>query len=150
MSDKTFREFKQQPPRPPLIALDRLGKAIEPGHLLLVMSPMGLMFEVLDVRPVLNPAQPGAMQVTIQSRVPVQMRAAVPFESFVIIGETDARKAVMAANNGSRRDLSAEEMNHDVVSVAPAPSGIVLTDLDPAPAEPVVTGPVPVPDPVEE
>lgn len=118
---KDFSPFKQPPPRPPSVALDRFGKIVEPGHLVLVHSNVDLLFEVVDVRPVLNPsvAQGQAMQVTIRAHFPVQILSAHPSEGFVIVGESQARLEAKAANNGSAPEPA-------------PPSGLALTDTEQA------------------
>ena len=122
MSKSPFSPFRALPPRPPSVAIDRLGKMIEPGHLILFHTEEDLIFEVVDVRPVLNPGLPQgtqAMQVLLRAEFPVGFLAAQPNRAMVIIGESKARIEAKATNNGQ-----AQEAQEALV----APSGIVLTD----------------------
>jgi hypothetical protein len=141
MSKSPFRPFKSLPARPPSIAIDRLGKMIEPGHLVMFNSPEDLIFEVADVRPVLNPGIPGgqqAIQILLRAEFPVMFLAAQPNRGMVIIGETQAKIAARAANNG---------VGAVAPEVAPeAPSGIVLTDA-PEPVSESTPDPLPAPAP---
>src|SRR3990172_2040272 len=85
----------------PAVAIDRLGKLIEPGHLILFHTDEDLIFEVVDVRPVLNPGVPAgmqAMQVVLRAEFPVSFLAAQPNRAMVIIGESKARIEAKAAN----------------------------------------------------
>lgn len=98
---KTFSPFKAQPPRPPSIALDRFGHMIEVGHIVLFHHGEDLAFEVVDVRPVLNPGAPAqTIQIMLKAEFPVQTLAAMPNRGFVIVGESQARLAAKAADNG--------------------------------------------------
>ena len=130
MAKSPFSPFKALPPRPPSVAIDRLGKMIEPGHLILFHNDEDLIFEVLDVRPVLNPGVPDgaqAIQVMLKAEFPVAFLAAQPNRAMVIIGESQARVAARAENNGK------------VETAQDAPTGLVLTDgpreIDDAPEE---------------
>jgi hypothetical protein len=90
--------------RAPHVALDRMGRLIEPGHLVLYHAPVDCIFQVVSVTPVLNPALVAggqqAMQVTLYAQFPVQMASAVPSSSLVIIGETEARMKAQAKAAG--------------------------------------------------
>ena len=113
MAKSPFKEFQQHPPRPPSVAIDRMGNVIEPGHLLLVHEPNGFAFEVVDVRPVLNPGvQAPVVQLTLQAKFNVHVLAAQRNNGVVVIGLTEAR--MQAQQNGQP---------------APGPS-LVLTDPD--------------------
>lgn len=119
MPKSPFSPFQAQPPRVPAVAVDRLGKMIEQGHLVLYHSSDDLIYEVVDLRPVLNPAMPNAMQITLQTSFNVQIMSAVPSRAFIIVGESQARQAARAAGNGA------------LGAVAPdPPSALVLTDAD--------------------
>lgn len=119
MPKSPFKPFQPQPPRPPSVAIDRMGNLIEAGHLLLVHEPNGFAFEVLDVRPVLNPGvQAPVVQVTLQAKFNVHVMAAQRNNSVVVIGLTEARQRAEA--NGQ----------------PPAGPSVVLTDPD----TPGVTG----------
>jgi hypothetical protein len=90
--------------RAPHLAMDRFNRIMEPGQLVMYRATMDLVFEVVDVRPVLNPALVAqgqqAMQVTLRAQFPVQVAAAVPSSSLVIIGETEARMKAQAKAAG--------------------------------------------------
>ena len=128
--EKLFRSMPSMDPsqlqtRVPHVAVDRLGHAIEVGHLVMFHSSEDLIFEVIDVRPVLNPtlvaAGQQAMQVTLQTKFPVQVRAAMPNRGMVIVGESEARihARTAAANNGPKvestdsPDLSPQEVRQE-------------------------------------
>ena len=117
--DRVFKMPENRPPMPPAIAIDRLGKLIEAGHLILFHAEEDLIFEVTDVRPVLNPgmvaAGKGAMQITLAAKFPVQCAAAVANRGMVIVGETEARIQARAMGNGQP------------MTTVPS-TGLVLTD----------------------
>lgn len=116
-----FNPRGQQPSAPPYIALDRFGKMLEPGHLVMFHSTEDLIFEVIAVEPVLSANLPQGQQgirVTLSSKFPVEFFAAMPNRSMVLIGETQERIALRAQQNG----------NAAAVPEPHAPSGIVLTD----------------------
>lgn len=115
--DQRLREFGGGP-RIPLVAVDKLGKMVEQGHLVIYCSPDPLIvYEVVDVRPVLNPGESSgrAMKVTLQTQLDVQCQTGVPSRNLLIIGETQARIQARAGSNGQPEK---------------GPSGIVLTDVD--------------------
>ncbi len=121
--------FRNQPrggklPTPPAVAIDRFGKMIEPGHLILFNSPEDLAFEVVDVTTAMEPTMPGQrlMKVMLQAQFPVTIMAAQPNRGMVIVGETQARLQARAAQNG-------QGTTHVVEAEEPPASGIVLTDL---------------------
>lgn len=119
MGKSPFSPFRQAPPPIPQVAIDRLGKIIEQGHLVLYHSPDDMIYEVVDLRPVLNPSMPNAMQVTLQTQFNVLIQAAVPSRAFIIVGESAARQQARAAGNGA------------LGTVAPdPPSALVLTDAN--------------------
>jgi len=122
MADKRspFREFQPQPPRPPMVALDRFGKMIEAGHLILFHNEEDLIFEVVSVGPALNPMIQGgqAIQVVLQAKFPVVFQPAMPNRKMAICGETRAKTEAAAGKNGQ-----------------PQTSGLVLTD---APTDPIM------------
>ncbi len=140
MRDKSnpFGRIPPQPPRPPMIALDRFQKQIEAGHLIMFHVEEDLIFEVVSVGPVLNPSIPGGqgIQIVIQAKFPVMFQPAVPNRTMVICGETKARIEAAAGKNGtaahehyiaSGEIPGVQESGDDAV----AHSRIVLTDVVP-------------------
>jgi hypothetical protein len=112
MADRSFKQFQGNRGRlisepggmqPPAVALDRFGKVLEAGHLVLFHPGEDLVFEVVDVRPVLNPNAPAgrAMQVTLRAAFPVQTVAALPDRGMVIVGESQERLNKQASENGA-------------------------------------------------
>lgn len=103
--DKIFGRMGNQPPRPPSIALDRMGKLIEAGHLVMFHAEEDLVFEVVSVGPVLHPGAPAgqAIQIMLAAQFPVMTQAATPNRGFVIVGESKTRldAQAKAANNGN-------------------------------------------------
>ena len=124
MSREKIFQMPGRPPQIPLVGVDRLGKLIEPGHLVLFHPGDDLIFEVLSVGPVLNPGiQNGkAIQVVLSATFPVQFMPATPNRGMVIVGESKARLEAKAANNGQGQAIPPPG---DEVP----PSGIVLTDV---------------------
>ena len=110
-----------------MVAIDRLGKMIEPGHLVLFHASEDLIFEVVSVGPVLNPSVQGgrAIQAVLRTEVPVIFQPAYPNRGMIVVGETQARAAATAAGNG--------KMDTVMPAVEEEPSGIVLTDPTPEP-----------------
>lgn len=104
MKDKgnPFGRIAPQPPRPPMVAIDRFGKQIEAGHLIMFHMEEDPIFEVVSVGPALNPSLPGgqAIQVVLQAKFPVMFQPAAANRTMVICGETQARIEAMAARNG--------------------------------------------------
>ncbi len=100
-NSKIFGRLQNKPPRPPSIAMDMMGRVIEPGHLM-AYSPDGhLVVEVVSVTPILRPDVPsGLMEVTVQARFALSTLPAQPIRQLVIVGETQARLAAKAGNNG--------------------------------------------------
>jgi len=104
MGNKVPPEFQRFKPQTPMIAFDRFRKVIEPGHLVMFNSPEDLVFEVVSVKPVLNPAMQAAgvqaMEMTIAARFPVQFAAGQVNRGIVIVGETQERIQAKAGSNG--------------------------------------------------
>lgn len=123
MSNKShpFGRLPQQPPRPPMVAIDRFGKMIEAGHLVMFHNEVDLILEVVSVGPVLNPSIQGgqAIQIVLRGQFPVMCAPAQANQGFCIVGESQARIAERAAGNGQPATAPPDP-----------PSGIVLTDPD--------------------
>ena len=104
----------------PHLAVDRYGRYIEPGHLVQYHSPIELVFEVVDVRAVLNPVLVAkgmqAMQLTLRAQFPIQIVAAQPDQTLVIIGDSQARAKALA------------EAGKDGQPQEPEPSLVDITD----------------------
>ncbi len=111
-----------------MVALDRFGKQLEAGHLILFHTSEDLIFEIVEVGPVLNPSLQGgqAVQCVVQAKFPIMFQPAMPNRTMVIVGETQARIQAKAGSNG-KPDL----MGEGSLPSADAPSGIVLTDMVP-------------------
>lgn len=131
-----FRSIKgglpPMPPRMPMVVLDRFGKGVEAGHLVLFHNNEDLVFEVTDVRPILNPAMQAngvqAMQITLAAQFPVHYSAGQANRDIAIVGESQRRLAERAASNG-HGDIAPSTTKEDQAS-----SGIVLTDAPDPPA----------------
>ena len=114
MGKSPFRPFPQPPLQTPSIAVDRLGRVIEEGHLLYFHTADPLALEVVDVRKVLNPTAPnGMMQIRVRAEFAVHVMPAEPSRQLTIIGKTQTRLDADAKNNGQ-----------------PTPMGLVVTDGD--------------------
>lgn len=109
-----------------MVAVDRFGKQIEQGHLIMFHMEEDLIFEVISVGPVLNPAVPGgnAIQVVLAAQFPVMFQPAAPNRTMVVVGETKARIDAAAARNGGGKTHLIGETGGERVSEG----GIVLTD----------------------
>jgi hypothetical protein len=73
--------------------LDRFATAIKPQDLILWHPPHDLVYEVVKVEPILNPApnQPiGLIQITVNMTAPVQLMAGQPAMGIVIVGHQRA------------------------------------------------------------
>jgi len=73
--------------------LDRFATAVKPHDLVLWHPPHDLVYEVVQIDPILNPApnQPiGMIQVTLTMTAPVQFLARQPAMSMVIVGHQHA------------------------------------------------------------
>ncbi len=126
-----FQQIQSRAPQPPSVVIDRMGRMIEAGHLVLFHAPNDLVFEVVAISPVLNPSIPDgqkAMQLSIRAEFNVQTLAAMRDQNLIVVGETEAR----SKRNGANGPVAVEEIPQE-------PSGIMLTD-----------GPVAVPDPATE
>ena len=69
--------------------LDRFATAIKPQDLILWHPPHDLVYEVVKVEPILNPApnQPiGLIQITVNMTAPVQLMAGQPAMGIVVVG----------------------------------------------------------------
>ena len=121
MSREKIFQMPRRPPQIPLVGVDRLGKLIEPGHLVMFHPGEDLIFEVVSAGPVLNPAIQGGkgFQVVLSATFPVQFMPATPNRGMVIVGESKARIEAKAANNGQGAVVPADEG-----------TGIELTDAD--------------------
>lgn len=102
MGKDLFRMPQPRAPQPPMVAIDRMGRPIEPGHLILFHASEDLLFEVVSVGPVLNPSVQGgrSMRMVIQANFPVEFMPAYPNRGVVVVGETQARIDAKAAANG--------------------------------------------------
>lgn len=157
MGTGPFKGFRNQPkgglpPMPPALAIDRFGKQIEIGHIVLFNSSEDLAFEVVDVKPLMNPNMaPGqrVMQIVLQAQFPVTFLGAQPNRGLVIVGESKARLEAAAARNGSGTTHTVE-----AESEPEQPSGIVLTDVEKTPPPSIehaqLAEPVPEFAPVEK
>lgn len=120
-----FGRMPTQPPRPPMVAVDRFGKQIEAGHLIMFHMEEDLIFEVVSVGPVLNPSIQGgqAIQVVLAAQFPVMFQPAFPNRTMVVCGETKARIEAQAGKNGGAPHLLGDPSTERVTE-----GGIVLTD----------------------
>jgi hypothetical protein len=136
-----FAPLRNQPPRMPAVAVDRVGNMIEPGHLVMFQNTQQFILEVVDVRPVLNPGIPegqSVVQVTLQMPAfRVQMAGASPNGGLVVIGKSEARMKAEAEAQMNGGGLTPEpeaepETQGYVEPVDPAPASdgprLVLTD----------------------
>lgn len=101
--DRTFRQFNngrgQLPPEfrgpvgptAPPVALDRLGREIVPGALVLLEhNATDIVFQVAAVKPLLLPDAPqGAMEVVLVATVPITMGRAQPSSRMFVVGYPD-------------------------------------------------------------
>lgn len=99
-----FRFKPQQQPLPPQVfALDRFGKVIEKGHLVMFHNDVDMICEVTDIGPILQPNAPqGMVQIMLRAQVPVMTAAAQPSRLLAVCGETEEYRAARegAAKNG--------------------------------------------------
>lgn len=113
------------------LAVDRFGKRIEPGHIVLWKPPVDMMYEVVEIKPALDASLPqnqAFVHVVMKADMKHLIEAAKPNLSLIVVGETEARIKAKAESNGTP------------VEATPEPSGIVLTDPQPDTGE-SVTGP---------
>lgn len=119
-----FGRIQTQPMRPLMVAIDRFGKQIEAGHLVMFHMEEDPIFEVVSVGPALNPSLPGgqAIQVMLQAKFPVMFQPAAANRTMVICGESKARQEAMAARNGDGG------RTHEHAPERRSEGGIILTD----------------------
>jgi hypothetical protein len=65
-------------------AVDRLGRRLEPGDLVLLHSELDLIFQVASITPILDPKHPsGYVRLLCRAEVPITMPAGSPFARVV-------------------------------------------------------------------
>ena len=98
MSDYKANEFKRAQARArdavngvnmgPINALplDRFGRPIQIGAMVAYHSPVDLVFQVANTRPILDPqARPGLVEVTLSVQFPVNVMARQPFIQMIVV-----------------------------------------------------------------
>lgn len=71
----------EAPPR------DRFGVAVTPGTRLLYRPNVDMIFDVVDVRPVLDPRMgPGFVTIILQASAPITCRVDQPLVSMIVVG----------------------------------------------------------------
>lgn len=77
---------------PHALPRDRFGVAIRPGMKVLYRPNVDMIFDVVDVRPVLDPRlPPGVVTIVLQAAAPVSVRIGQPVINMIVIA-TDAPK----------------------------------------------------------
>lgn len=77
---------------PMALPRDRFAVAIKPGMKVLYRPNVDMIFDVVDVRPVLDPRlPPGVVTVVLQGAAPVSVRVGQPVVNMIVIA-TDAPK----------------------------------------------------------
>ena len=90
----------------PSVALDRFGRVLKAGQLVLYRPPMDLIFEVVSVGSALDPRAPqGAITLALYAKVPVSCAPGVPLGEIVIVGE----KTTVADEPGAGAEPSTPE-----------------------------------------
>ena len=100
------RAFAQAVTSGQAAVLDRLAQPVAKGALVLWRPPHDLIYEVVDVAPVLDPRQPpGLVQLTLMSTAPVTFYAGQPAMSLVVIGQQHAEgHAELTTPSGARAE----------------------------------------------
>ncbi len=146
MKKSPFRPFtgpkamQAQAMRPPSVAIDRMQRMIEVGHLVMFHNEEDLIFEVVDIRPVLDPNIPqgqGVVTVMLSAQFPVHTHAAMPNRGMIIVGESPARIAKQASENGNRPEESVRVASASGLVLTDAPSDPVQEPVDDTPDEPI-------------
>ncbi len=108
-------------------ALDRFGQPITAGTLVLYRSNVDVVFQVLDVKPVLDPRVPtGAVTLVLAVEIPLTVPVRQPIVTLVKIG---ARPVGQEAA-GVTSDLTPVAAAEAGPEAAPGPP-LVLSDVDP-------------------
>jgi len=72
-------------------AIDRFASPIQQGSLVLWATPHDMVWQVIDVKPVLDVRQPpGLMTLVMHCEVPVQFIAGQPAMGLVVVGRQNA------------------------------------------------------------
>lgn len=71
--------------------IDRIAQPITIGALVIYRPPHDFVYEVADIKPVLDPrAQPGLVELTLRCQVPVTFMANVPIMGMIRVGTQQA------------------------------------------------------------
>jgi len=107
------------------LARDRFGVPIAKGDLVTYRPGMDLVFEVVDVKPVLDPRAPvGAVVVLLAVSVPLNTMANQPIAEILVVGDI-VRDAAQPTDTGSGVEPSNPVEKQEVAPDKPA---LVLTD----------------------
>lgn len=121
------RQFAQAFASGSIKAIDRIGQPIETGALVMYRPPFDLIYEVHDVKPVLDPRQPvGVVQAVLSCSVPVLLQVNTPVMAMIRVGTQQA------PGQASLDPLQAQPT---------PPSPLVVTDAD----APVMAGTTDIP-----
>lgn len=144
------------PPAPVAPPCDRIMQPIKKGQLVVFKADNDPIFEVLDVKPVMDPRQPpGLVQVTLAATLVIGMRAGAPASSVLVIGAKEAVHVRMGLKTPLQPDDAPSSATQDdppsnsgdpgeaddqpelppidapqPPAPAPARPSLVLTDLD--------------------
>jgi hypothetical protein len=81
------RQFAQQAEDGQITARDRFGRVIAPGALVLWTPPYPLIYEVLNVTPLLDPrVPPGLVQIVLTATAPLNVAANQAQIGLVVVG----------------------------------------------------------------
>lgn len=109
--------------------LDRMQRPVLKGHLILWEPQYLPVWEVEDVKPILDPRMgPGQVQLTLTCRFPMPVPAGVPLPAYTIVGALPETPAGVAA--GATAESSDEAPPED----GSTPQGVVNQPAGEAPA----------------
>lgn len=102
---------------------DRFGNAIQPGDLVVYHPPVDLVFQVKDVKPVMDPRAPqGLVNVVLVVEVPVGVNVSQVTGNFIRVGRIQEQVEAGESVSESSAEEPTSETPPDV------PPAIALTD----------------------
>jgi hypothetical protein len=106
--NRAHNVFRQQVAAGNVNALDRFGKKIEPGDLLMLRTDVDLLFTVLEVGPSLDRnGPPGLMNVKLTATFELKTQGGIPYRQAHIYGR-QALSAEPPGSNGQPADPASD------------------------------------------
>lgn len=115
----SLQQFADAMRRGDIRVLDRLGQHVKPGNQIIFQSGIDTIYEVIDVRPILDPRQPqGLAKVSVAVTFDIPVPVNQPFPPLLVIGQAPAGASLADAVRGVEREEQSSSTTDSAESAA--------------------------------